>query len=98
MDWAQMKSNLLKHKIRKEGECDGRSRFKLAASGRLGLKSHILVGSMCAETKRLQSVSAPRYLYDAEWEALEEKGANKKRVRNSDKNVVNPGFFRFYYE
>ncbi len=54
IDWAQMKLELVKHKIKQEGDDDGGSSFKLAARGRQGLKIHMLVGSMCATRRLLQ--------------------------------------------
>ncbi len=39
----------MKHKIKQaEGDDDGGSGFKLTARGQQGLKSHMLVGSICA--------------------------------------------------
>ncbi len=43
--------------------------------GRKGRKSPVLVGSVCAGTWHLESVSALRYSEDDERKALEEKGA-----------------------
>ncbi len=73
IDRAQMKLKLCNTKDQKKSESDGGSRFKLAARGRQGLKSHMLVGSMCAGTWRRESVATPRYLYDPERKTRDEK-------------------------
>ncbi len=73
--------------MKKKSESDGGSRFKLAARGRQGLKSHMLVGSMCAGTWRLESVAAPRYLYDPERKWQDEKRTREKPWKNAVKTL-----------
>jgi hypothetical protein len=59
-----------------------------------------LLGSTIGRNETISTYySSPKIRdQDAEWEMLEETGANKKRWRNPAKPVVNQGVFQFYYK
>ncbi len=71
---------------------DGGSHFKLTARGRQGLKSHMLVGSMCAGTWRRESVAAPRYLYDPKRKTQDEKRMQEKPWKIAVKTLKKRGW------